>query len=204
VLKKLLLSILIIALIFSGCSNTKADNDFSSTLCDSKTSPSKPINSNSPTPSASSSPVLQSNKIDVPYTLKTAKENHDIITFITSNDAKYSCEVYNINYMKDFLNNVRKGKPCKIRVVQFSQYSDKVLLDRLVDLDYNGKFINYTNYNTIPGKNSIYQEDTTIMYGKIEEIKENGLTVVCLKGKLRDQGDNTSLPIIAYDDSQLK
>ena len=92
----------------------------------------------------------------------------------------------------------------KIRIVQFSKFDSKLLVDKLIDLDFSGKYINYTEYDTFSQRDIKYTSKETIIFGKIEEIKKNELTIISLKDNLKDQGDRTPLNVIVYADSQLK
>ena len=204
--QKFLFNLIIMALLFSGCNCNKIASNSKSTLCNSNSSSSNIKNHNVSTKNISSLPInkLLPKEIIAPYDMATAKKNHDVFTYINLSSITPSWEVFNINYMNDFLNNIKQGKKDKIRIVQFSKFDNKLLVDKLIDLDFSGKYINYTEYDTVSQRDIKYTSKETIIFGKIQEIIKNEITIISLKDNLKDQGNRTPLNVIIYADSQIK
>jgi len=63
----------------------------------------------------------------------------------------------------------------KIRIVQFSKFDSKLLVDKLIDSNFSCKYINYTEYDTVSQRDVKYTSKEPMTFGKTEEIKKMDL-----------------------------
>ncbi|MCE5221777.1 MAG: DUF4362 domain-containing protein [Clostridium sp.] len=85
----------------------------------------------------------------------------DLVSSKTHNDTK----IYNINNLDDFMENIRNGKKDAIRIVKYAYEGGSTWVNKLYDLEYNGKKIKYIVYDTylnpnefIPSEPSYYDK----------------------------------------------
>lgn len=68
----------------------------------------------------------------------------DLVSSKTHNDT----EIYNINKLNEFMENIKNGKKDEIRIVKYASEGGRTWVNKLYDLKYNGKKIKYIVYDT--------------------------------------------------------
>lgn len=86
-----------------------------------------------------------------------AVNNGDIIEISgpnwVSNKTHNNTEIYNINKLDDFMNNIINEKKDKIRIVKYEYEDGRTWVNKLYDLEYNGKEIKLIGYDTYSNPN---------------------------------------------------
>lgn len=96
------------------------------------------------------------------------KEGNIVMIFYTdtiSSKTHNDMEIYNTSRLDDFIENTRKGKKDKIRIVKYAKDKTHMWVNKLDDLKYDGKNIldvaydTYTNPNTfVPSEPFVFSE----------------------------------------------
>ncbi|MBU3102975.1 DUF4362 domain-containing protein [Clostridium gasigenes] len=73
----------------------------------------------------------------------------DWVSSKTHNNA----EIYNINKLDEFMKNVKNRKVDKVRIVKYAYEGERTWVNKLYDLEYNGKKIKYIIYDTYSNPN---------------------------------------------------
>lgn len=74
----------------------------------------------------------------------------DWVSSKTHNDT----EIYNINKLDNFMENIKNGKKDKIRIVKYAYEGGRTWVNKLYYLEYNGKKIKYIVYDTYSNPNA--------------------------------------------------
>ncbi|MCE5220613.1 MAG: DUF4362 domain-containing protein [Clostridium sp.] len=74
--------------------------------------------------------------------------------------------MYNINNLDDFMENIKNGKKDELRIVKYAYEGGRTWINKLYDLEYNGKKIKYIVYDTYSNPN-IFIPSEPSYYDKI-------------------------------------
>lgn len=83
--------------------------------------------------------------INAPYDLTKAKKDKDLIIIVGGNPNTQ--KIYNYSTIERFINNFKHKKSDNIRIIQYYQDKNYLLVDKINDLNYNGKDINFIEYD---------------------------------------------------------
>lgn len=101
---------------------------------------------------------------------KKAISNGDIVEISSldwvSSKTHNDTEIYNINKLDDFMENIKNGKKDAIRIVKYAYEGGSTWVNKLYDLEYNGKKIKYIVYDTYLNPNEFMPSEPSY-YDKI-------------------------------------
>ena len=87
-----------------------------------------------------------------------AISNGDIVEISSldwvSSKTHNNTEIYNINKLDEFMKNVKNKKVDKVRIVKYAYEGERTWINKLYDLEYNGKKIKYIEYDTYSNPNA--------------------------------------------------
>ena len=109
-------------------------------------------------------------------------------------------EIYNISKLDKFIENVEKGKKCKIRIAKYGQNKTGTWVNKLFDIEYNGIKIIDTGYDVYTNPNAFIQVEKT--YSDFMEKREypDGLWYgLCTK----NGNDNSCYSLISFLKSSI-
>lgn len=84
------------------------------------------------------------------YNLQKSIDNGDIarISYSDSKGNEISQKIYNVNNLDSFIENYKNEKKGKVRIVDFASNETGTWINKLCDLEYDGKQIIFTGYDT--------------------------------------------------------
>lgn len=86
-----------------------------------------------------------------------AISNGDIVEITSdflSSKTHNNTEIYNINKLDEFTENVKNKKVDKVRIVKYAYNNGRIWINKLYDLEYNGEKIKYIQYDTYSNPNA--------------------------------------------------
>jgi hypothetical protein len=133
-----------------------------------------------------------------------AINNGDVvmISFLdtASNKTHNDDEIYNISKLDKFIENVKKGKKDKVRIVKYGKSKNGAWVNKLFDIEYNGHKIMDIGYDVYTNPNAFIPVEKT--YSDIMEKREypDGLWYgLCTK----NGNDNSCYSLISFRKSSI-
>jgi hypothetical protein len=117
-----------------------------------------------------------------------------VVSLINDKGSETKQEVYNINIIDQFVDNFNDLRKDKVRIIKYVKQEDKLWINKMSDMEYDGQKITYKSYDTYEkekqSKNSFdkivkTQSSNGIRYALIENkntSNDEGLTVISFLG----------------------
>ncbi|WP_026884270.1 DUF4362 domain-containing protein [Clostridium akagii] len=207
----LLLSIVTVVLVISGCTNNKYSNE---------TMNNKTITSNKATTTQEKSDLKNVNEHEGKNLEASFKEINDLkktniedarnfeaslkngSVIMISRDDSENLEVYNISMLDRFLDSFNNGKEGYVRIIKGTIVSGKLLVNKLDELETDGKVIKDTVYDTYTYKDK-FTAGTPVYSSKIvKTYPNNGIRYALLENK--ETPDNMGTTVISFNKNSIK
>lgn len=120
----------------------------------------------------------------------------DLVSSKTHNNT----EIYNINKLDEFMKNVKDKKVDKVRIVEYIHNDSRTWINKLYDLEYNGKKIKYIEYDTYSNPNAFIPSEP-FYFDKliIRDYPDVLWYGIC---SVSDKGDDCA-PLISFNKSSI-
>jgi hypothetical protein len=117
-----------------------------------------------------------------------------VVSLINDKGSETKQEVYNINIIDQFVDNFNDLRKDKVRIIKYVKQEDKLWINKMSDMEYDGEKITYKSYDTYEkekqSKNSFdkivkTQSSNGIRYALIENkntSNDEGVTVISFLG----------------------
>lgn len=83
-----------------------------------------------------------------------------------SNISRNDMEIYNISRLNEFMENIKKGKKDKIRIVKYANSASGTWVNKLCDLKYDGKKIVDIEYDAYSNPN-VFIPSQPLVFSKV-------------------------------------
>lgn len=129
-------------------------------------------------------------------------ENVVMISYVDSVSSKThnNMEIYNIYKLNDFMENVKKGKKDTVRIVKYVRNETGTWVNKLYDLNYNGKNILDIEYDVYSNPNFFIPSKPLVFYKVIKRDYINGTWYgICYK----EGNNNDCASLISFYKSSI-
>lgn len=123
---------------------------------------------------------------------KAIKDGNVVMIFYldtVSNKTHNNMEIYNINELDDFMENMKKGKRDKVRIVKYANSKNGIWVNKLYDLEYDGKKILDIEYDVYSNPNAFIPSQSLVFHKIVKRDYIDGTWYgICLKEINNSQG----------------
>lgn len=208
----LLISIVTVTLVISGCTNTKNSNE---------TMNNKSTVSTETTSTQEKSDLKKANGDEAKDLEASFQEIKDLkrpnmeeardfeasckdgsVVMISRNNSE-ELEVYNISMLDKFLDSFNNGKEGYVRVIKGTlKEGSKFFVNKLDEYETDGKVIKHTGYDTYADKNKFIQGKPDYSPKIVKTCSDNAIRYAILESK--DTPDNMGATVISFNKSSIK
>ncbi|QAA32924.1 DUF4362 domain-containing protein [Clostridium manihotivorum] len=203
-----LTSIILVALITTGCTSSKSVSKTVSTVSTTNANV-KNVDSqkNAEEESENLGKLFKENNalkkpnIDEARDFKLSLSNGSVI--MLSKESSSELEVYNISSLDKFIDSFNNGKAGYVRVIKGTLKNDgPLLVNKLEEYESDGKIIKDLAYDTYSNKDKFLPGTPTYCAKMVKEASGDGIRYSILLSK--DTPDNMGATVISFDKSSIK
>jgi hypothetical protein len=135
------------------------------------------------------------------YTVDSAvKAGNIVIVSTIDNDEKVSKEQgYNIKILDQFIENSNTNKKDKIRIIKYTKQGDKLWINKLEDVEYDGQGLTHIGYNTYPTeKDQVQEKPAPVTFHKIAKTTLGNLIRYALYESI-DTKENMGMTLLSFN-----
>ena len=125
-----------------------------------------------------------------------------MLSTIDSKGSEDENEVYNTKKLDEFIKNFNNFKEGKVRIIKYVKQGNKVWINKLADIKYDGKNLIYVTYDAYSEAN-IITAGTSASFGKIvKTCSNNNIRYALLESE--DIKEDMGVTILSFSSNNIK
>ncbi|UZQ52251.1 cell wall-binding repeat-containing protein [Clostridium kluyveri] len=126
-----------------------------------------------------------------------------MISTINSQGNEDKNEVYNTKKLDQFIKNFNNLKEDKVRIIKYAKQGNKVWINKLADIKYDGKNLTYVTYDTYSGSNIITEGSISVSFAKIvKTCSNNNVRYTLLEDE--DTKEDMGVTVLSFSSDSIK
>jgi hypothetical protein len=138
--------------------------------------------------------------ITINYDVDSAVKAGNIVMVSTiDNNSDISKEEgYNVKTLDQFIENFNNKKKDKIRIIKYTKQEDKIWINKLEDIEYDGQNLTHCGYNTYPTNDLVKEKPAPVPFYKIAKTTLGNLIRYALYESV-DTKENMGMTLLSFN-----